>query len=162
MERNPYTAPQANVAAEPRHEPPEWRRAKWIFSWLWLLLTVLPAVNAALVPRPTPDGVVLAVNCLLALGFGGFIARDMWLLKVRHSPLWIDIATYAVVLVGFVSIVLVKEMGILVWNDLHFDIPVFLLMGTIASAAWITEAKKRVRVYVGARHFIFARDDAGV
>lgn len=155
MARNPYAAPKVAVETDARPTPNEWQRAKWLFGGLWVALTLLPALNALLQPRPSPDGLVLAVNCSLAAAVGGFVARDMWRLKERRSPLWVDIGIYVLVFGGLALLIAFKETGMLVWNDLHLDIPVSLLMGIIAAAAWITEAKKKVRVYVTARSMAY-------
>lgn len=155
MRLNPYASPKVNVSVERPEEPSQWQRAKWVFGGLWLALTVLPLLNALLVLPPAPDVGILLLNSLLALGLGAFLARDMWRLKVRRSPLVVDVLLYAVVLGGVVLLVVVKETRLFVWNSLHLDVPIFLLIGTAAVAAWVTEAKKGVRIYVGARHFIF-------
>lgn len=155
MRLNPYASPKASLSVEQVEEPAQWQRAKWIFSGLWLTLTVLPLLNALLVPPPTPKVGTLLLNSLLALGLGAFLARDMWRLKVRRSPLIVDALLYAVVVGGVVLLIVVKETKLFVWNSLHLDIPIFFLMGTAAVGAWVTEVKKGVRIYVGARHFIF-------
>jgi hypothetical protein len=150
------------VSVEQLEEPSQWQRAKWLFGGLWLTLTVLPLFNALLVPPPAPDVWILVLNSVLALSLGAFLARDMWRLKVRRSPLIVDVLLYAVVLGGVVLLIVVKETKLFVWNSLHLDLPVFLLLGTCAVAAWVTEATKGVRIYVGARHLIFVGQKDGL
>ena len=140
----------------------EWQRAKWLFGGLWLALTILPALNALLQPRPTPNYLILAANTVLAISIAAFVGRDIWQLRVRRFPLWVDIALYASVIGGLASLIVVKEAGIWVWNDLYLDIPVFLLMGALAMVSFATESKKRVRVYVGARQLYFVDDTVGL
>jgi hypothetical protein len=159
---NPYASPRADVSARELVEPPQWQRAKWVFAGLWLLLTALPLLNALLVPPSPPSMAVLALNSALALGIGGFIARDMWLLKVRRSPLIVDVLLYATVLGGLAFLIVAKETKFYEWNSLHLDVPTFVLMGIAAVAAWVTEAKKAVRIYIGARHFIFIDANDGL
>lgn len=162
MQRNPYAAPTAKLGTEASEEPSNWQRAKLLFGGLWVLLTVLPLLNALLEPPTMPNVGVLLFNSFLALGFSAFLARDMWLMKVRRSPLIVDICLYVIIVGGLVFLIVLKESGLYVWNDLHLDVPVFLLMGSLALAAWMTEAKKAVRVYIGARHFIFVHEENGL
>ena len=162
MPLNPYASPKAAVDTREVPEPSQWQRAKWVFGGLWVLLTVLPLLNALLVPPPSPDMGVLALNSLLAFGFAAFLARDMWLLRVRRWPLIVDLLLYAIVFGGLVFLIIAKETKWYEWNSLHLDVPIFVLMGSVALAAWITESKKAVRIYVGARHFIFVDGKDGL
>jgi hypothetical protein len=155
MHPNPYASPRAGVSNKGFDEPSQWQRAKWVFGSLWLMLTALGLLNTFFVPPAAPSISVLVLNSLLALALAGYLARDMWLLKVRRSPLILDVLVYTIGLGGLVFLIVLKETKLYVWNELHLDVPAFLLIGTVAVAAWITEAKKAVRIYVGARHFIF-------
>jgi hypothetical protein len=151
-----------NATVKSERRPREWKRAKWLFGGLWIALTVLPTLNALLVPRPTPSYLVLGANTVLAISIAAFMARDIWQLRVRRFPLWVDIMLYVSVIGGLAALIVVKEAGIWVWNDLHLDIPVFLLMGVLALTSFATEWKKRVRVYVGARQLHFVDDSVGL
>jgi hypothetical protein len=152
---NPYAPPKAAVAAADGRVPSEWQRVKKVFTGMCAALAFLTAFNFLLKPPPAPDAVILALNCALALGLGVFIGRDIWLLKVRRSPLAVDILLYAVMIGGAAALVAVKELGIYDWNSLHLDLPMILVLGVPAALAWLTEARKRVRVYFGARQFVF-------
>jgi hypothetical protein len=163
VEQNPYASPRVNVVgAEGVGEPSGWLRAKWIFGGLWAVLTLLSILNGILTPPPEPNWAVLLLNSVIAIAVVGLIGREMWLLKVRHAPLIVDIAIYVAVIGGLIALMFVKETGVYVWNDLHLDVPIFLLMGGLAITAWFTESKKGVRVYVGARNLIFTRNDVGL
>jgi hypothetical protein len=59
---------------------------------------------------------------------------------------------------GLAILIYVRETGVLVWNMLHFEIPGVVLLGIIAVAAGVTEARKQVRVYFGARILVFIHD----
>ena len=160
-QRNPYAPPKAAVDTAAGAQPSQWQRAKWVFGGLWVMLTLLPVLIALLILPPPPSIGVLILNSVFALGLAAFLARDMWRLKVRRSPLLVDILLYTVALGGLVFLIVVKETKVYEWNSLHLDVPIFLLMGAVALAAWITETKKAVRIYVGSRHFIFVdgKDD---
>jgi hypothetical protein len=92
---------------------------------------------------------------------GGFIARDMWLLKVRRFPLMVDVVLYVLVLGGLGFLIVGKETKFFEWNSLHLDIPISFLMGAASLGAWMTEARKNVRIYVGARHLVFVKATDG-
>ena len=155
MQPNPYSPPKSDVSRKGFEEPSQWRRVKWVFGALWLMLTVLPMLNAFLIPPPSPNMGILLLNSFVALGVAALIARDMWLLKVRRSPLIVDILVYAIALGGFAFLIVLKETKLYVWNSIYLDVPIFMLMGTVAIAAWVTEAKKATRIYFGARNFMF-------
>ena len=158
---NPYASPRADVGGRPEGEPSEWQRAKWVFGALWLMLTMLPLLNALFVAPPAPDPWILVANSLLAMAIGIFVARDMWLLKVRRSPLAVDVLAYVLVLGGLAFLIVGKETKSFDWNSLHLDVPIFFLMGAATLGAWITEARKGVRIYVGARHLVFVNATHG-
>ena len=159
---NPYASPKADVGGRHEGEPSEWQRAKWVFGALWLALTVLTVLNALLVMPPAPDPWILAANSLVAIALGTFIARDMWLLKVRRSPLAVDALVYVLVLGGLAFLIVAKETKFFEWNSLHLDVPIFFLMGAATLGAWMTEARKDVRIYVGARHLVFINATDGL
>ncbi len=142
--------------------PSEWTRMKWLYTALWVLLTILPILNGLLTPPPPADPLILSANTLAATALGGFIAHDVWKLKVRCWPLAIDVLIYAVGILGFLALILLKEAGVWNWNDTHLDVPIFVFFAVSTSAVWITEARKRVKVYLGARQFIFISAQDGL
>ena len=138
-----------------KKRPSELSRMKWLYTGLWVLLTILPILNGMLKPSPPADPSILFINTLVAAALGGFIAHDVWKLKVRSWPLAIDILVYAVFILGFLALILLKESGVWNWNDTHLDVPVFVFLAVTTTAVWMTEARKGVKVYLGARQFIF-------
>jgi hypothetical protein len=163
-EQNPYAPPSARVAGADvggdAGHPSEWQRAKWVFGALCLLLAVLTVPKVMLHTAAEPDWAVLLINCVAATSVGAFVARDMWLLKSRLAPLIVDIAIYVIGLGGLFSLFFLRETGLFVWNPLHLEIPAVLTFGIIAAVAWLTESRKRVRIYVGARQLVFVKADA--
>lgn len=85
------------------------------------------------------------------------MAHDLWKLKVRHWPLVIDILIYAVFFLGLLTLMFLKETGTWNWNNTHLDVPLFVLFTVSTTAAWITEKRKEVKIYLGARGFLFIR-----
>ena len=162
MPPNPYAAPKADVRVEEPPQPSEWQRVKWLFGGLWLMLTLLPLLNMLFVVPPAPNPWTLFVNVLLAVAVGVFIARDIWLLRIRKSPLVVDVLLYTLVLGGIGGLIIAKETKVLDWNSLHLDIPIFFLLGVVTLTAWLTEKRKAVRVYVGARHLLFVGGKDGL
>jgi len=148
------------VKGQPR--PSEWHRAKWVFGTLWIALTVLLALNALLVRPPTPDYPILAVNIAIAIVIATFVARDIWQLRARRSPLWVDIVICVLVIGGLVALIVARETRIWAWNKLHLDIPVLVLLGVLALASFATESRKRVRVYIGTRQLHFVDENTGL
>jgi hypothetical protein len=134
---------------------------KWLYTALWVLFTIPPILNGLLKPPPPADPLILFVNILAAIALGGFIAHDVWKLNVRCWPLVIDVLIYAVAILGSLALILLKEAGVWNWNATHLDVPAFVFLAVSTIAVWITEARKSVKVYLGARQFIFisAQDD---
>lgn len=135
--------------------PSEWTRMKWVYTALWALLTILPILSALFKAPPPADPLILFTNTLAATSLGGFIAHDVWKLKVRYWPLAIDVLIYAIVILGVLALILFKETGVWNWNDTHLDVPVFALFAISTTAVWITEARKGVKIYLGARRLMF-------
>jgi hypothetical protein len=135
--------------------PSEWTRMKWLYTTLWVMLAILPVLNGLLKPPPPAEPLILFVNIIAAAAIGGFIAHDVWKLRVRSWPLAIDVLIYAVLLLAFFALILLKEIGVWHWNDTHLDIPLFVFFLVTTTTVWITERKKGVKVYLGARKLIF-------
>jgi hypothetical protein len=128
---------------------------KWLYTTLWVMLAILPVLNGLLKPPPPAEPLILFVNIIAAAAIGGFIAHDVWKLRVRSWPLAIDVLIYAVLLLAFFALILLKEIGVWHWNDTHLDIPLFVFFLVTTTTVWITERKKGVKVYLGARKLIF-------
>jgi peptidoglycan/LPS O-acetylase OafA/YrhL len=136
-------------------KPSEWTRMKWLYTALWVLLTIMQILSGALPPPPPADPLILFTNIIVAAALGGFIAHDLWKLKVRYWPLAIDILIYAVFILGFLALISLKEAGVWNWNDTHLDVPLFVFFAVSTVAAWITENRKDVKIYFRARRFLF-------
>jgi hypothetical protein len=135
--------------------PSEWTRMKWLYTTLWVMLAILPVLNGLLKPPPPAEPLILFVNIIAAAAIGGFIAHDVWKLRVRSWPLAIDVLIYAVLILAFFTLILLKEIGVWHWNDTHLDIPLFVFFLVTTTTVWITEQKKGVKIYLGARKLIF-------
>lgn len=143
-------------------KPSEWTRMKWLYTALWVLLTSLTILNGLLKPPPPADPLILFMNTLVATVLGVSIAHDVWKLKVRCSPLVIDVLIYVILILGFLALIILKETGIWNWNDIYLDVPLIVFFTVSTTAVWITEARKGVKVYVGARRLIFISAQDGL
>lgn len=76
------------------------------------------------------------------------MCREMWTLRARHTPRWIGL------LLGFASTALIlallvlHDLGMFMWNHLYFEIPFIIFFVLTGLCAWISEARKSVRIYV--------------
>lgn len=135
---------------------------KWLYTTLWVLLSSLTILNGLLKPPPPTDPLILFTNTLVAAALGGAIAHDVWKLKVRCSPLVIDVLIYVILILGFLALIVLKETGIWNWNDTYLDVPLIVFFAVSTTAVWITEARKGVKVYLSARRFIFISAQDGL
>ena len=159
MIRNPYASPKAPVDTGKGGELPEWRRAKLLWS-LAAAITAVPCV-AIEVLRPPVVVEPLAMLCawLGASVLGWLIASDIWRLRVQRRPLWEEIVA-VIVGVGVVSVMIwLHASGILVWNMIYVGFFGGWLAALIAIVAWVTEAKKGVRVYYDGRTLVFIHQE---
>ena len=142
--------------------PSEWCRVIRVFSLLPAIILSLSILNAMLVPTPAPEGPYLLAILSIASLLSWVVARDIWLLRVRQGPLWIDVLCYVVVLGGLAVLIYLRESRIYVWNTIYLDALFVCFAVPIAVAAWLTEKRKGVRIYIGARRIRFVHAHAGL
>jgi len=135
--------------------PSEWCRAKRVYSLLPAIILVLSILSAMLKPPLAPDGLVLLAILSIASLLAWFVARDIWFLRVRENPLWIDVLCYVVPLGGLAALIFLRESHIYVWNTIYLDVLIVWCSVPIAVVAWLTEKRKGVRIYIGARKLRF-------
>jgi len=149
---------QGSLPSTPK-QPSEWRRVIRVFSVLPTVILLISVLSASLMPQPAPNGPLLLVFLLIASFVAWLPARDIWALRVRQLPLWLDVAGYVFALGGLAVLIGLRESKIFVWNMIYLDAFFFWCTATIACVTWITERRKGVRVYIGARRlkFVYAR-----
>ena len=142
----------------------EFRRVKWFFLVLGILIAAIP-------PSPVyvfvyglsvvPDTATLLVSTLVASALAWYVGRDIWLLRVRNNSLWIDVLTFLVTLAILGVAVVQHERNIWPWNFFSPDVFFILFSSLVVCVAWFTENRRNVRVYFGARNYLFinARSD---
>lgn len=148
---------------ENQEKPPsEWCRAIRVYSLLPTVILFMSALNAMLKPPPAPDSLLFLAILSIASFLAWLVARDIWLLRVREHPLWIDVFSYVVVLGGLTVLIFLRESRIYVWNTIYLDALFVWCSVPIAVVAWLTEKRKGVRVYIGARKLRFIHANAGL
>ena len=150
---------QSDKDATPKIEP--WSRAKWLFAALTIFIAAPSSLTWIFKP-PTPNTSLVVLVCLVASIIGWLVGRDIWALRVRHSPLWLDILGYVVALGGLGVLIYLRESKIFVWDTIYLEVFFVSLCSEIAAVAWITEARKNVRIYVDARVLIFIHEPSSL
>jgi hypothetical protein len=143
-------------------KPPEWSRAIWIFSFLPAIIIFLSIFKAILKPPSTPNSLYLLALWSIATLLAWIVGRDIWALRVRVWPGWIEALLYTVSLGGLAVLIFLRESGIYVWNTIYLDVPFVWCSVLIAVVAWLTEKRKGVRVYLGARRLRFVHASSSV
>lgn len=111
--------------------------------------------NRMLKPLPAPDTLSLLGILSIASLLAWITARDIWFLRDRVSPLWVDIFVYVIALGTLAAIIFLRESGIYVWDTIYLDALFIWYSVSIAAVSWITEKRKGVRIYIGARKYRF-------
>src|SRR5688572_26639858 len=120
-------------------------RVSWGFGALGLLLLTLKVLDRySPKPEPAPDTLILAARSCLALLIAALMARDIWNLKVRTLPLWLDILVYVVSLSSLALFIYLKETTYTSLSMGYVDVPAMLIMFPVAAVAALTERKKGV------------------
>jgi hypothetical protein len=145
---------QSDKDATPKIGP--WSRAKWLFVALTLFIAAPSALTWTFFKPPTPNTTLVVLVCLAASIIGWIVGRDIWALRVRHNPLWLDVLGYVIALGGLGVLIYLRESTIFVWDTIYIDIFFVLLCSEIAAVAWITEARKGV--HVGVRVLVFIHE----
>jgi hypothetical protein len=84
-----------------------------------------------------------------------YVGRKIWLLDSRKGPLWIDVLLWALAAAGLVGVVLVRDVWGMRFNFIYVSLPVLVANATLAAVCFVTEARKHVRIFMGARNFMF-------
>jgi hypothetical protein len=151
---SPYAAPKA-VVRDPSAEPPAgWLRAKWTFFVTSIGLGIVH-VPDILPGRPVSRAMLLFNLCLLAFCATMYVGRKIWLLDSRKGPLWIDVLLWALAVAGLVGVVLVRDVWGMRFNFIYVSLPVLVANATLAAVCFVAEARKHVRIFMGARNFMF-------
>ena len=111
-------------------------------------------------PPPAPDSLSLLAILLLASLLAWFCARDIWFLRNRVSPLWIDVIGYVVTLGGLAALIYLRESRIYVWNSIYLEALIVWYSVSMAVVAGLTEKRKGMLVYLGARKLRFVHANA--
>jgi hypothetical protein len=139
--------------------PSEFRRVIWVFPAVVVCsLIVVPsalfssvwwqAQSATGVARVAVAGLL---GIILSLPFG----REIWRAIPQHPPIW-KIVVGVIITLGLLGAAIVlREAGIWRWTIAEGDAFVSALCLSIAAAAAITERRKKLRVYLTARHYEF-------
>lgn len=139
--------------------PNELFRVKWIYCGIGLFILVPELLMQYFIDKPySANWTNLCVSILIGSAVAWVIGRDIWALRVRHSPLWLDIAMYSLVLGSLGAAIFLRETGIYVWNTAYLDAFFVWLCAQIVIIASVTEKSKRVRVYLGARRLVFVNE----
>jgi hypothetical protein len=147
---------QATVSAKRQNEM---HRVKWIYCGIGLFILIPELLTQYFIGRSyTGNWIFLCFSIFAGSAVAWVIGRDIWALRVRHSPLWVDIAMYILVLGGLGGAIFLREAGIYVWNTVYLDAFVVWLCVQVVAIAWATEKTKRVRVYLGARRLVFVNE----
>ena len=143
--------------------PSEFRRVLWLYTGMAVvILSIGPSDLLSLTwwqsqhPRDL-WAVLLPVGAGLLLGL--LCSRDIWRLSVQKGPLWKDVITGLIVLIGLAGMIFLRESGLWVWSFAAGDAFVVSLTLTIVVVALVTERKKQVRVYLATRNWFFVHEN---
>ena len=142
-----------------RKAPSELRRVVWLFAGLGAaVLFITPSALLSLSwwhAQSPKDLLLLVFPISTGLALGLLCSWDIWHLTVRKNPLWKDLLIGAAALAGLGVMILLRESGLWVWSFASGDALITTLISTIAVVSFVTERRKKVRVYFGSRTLVF-------
>jgi hypothetical protein len=151
---SPYEPPKAVVSDAVGEPPAGWLRAKWAFFVTSIALAIVHLPDIVL-GRAVSRAMLLFNLCLLALCATLYVGRKIWRLDSHKGPLWIDILLWTLAVAGLVAIVVVREVWGIRFNFIYVSLPVLVANATLGAVCFVTEARKDVRIFMGARNFVF-------
>jgi hypothetical protein len=90
----------------------------------------------------------LMLHALVGGVLGGLLCRDIWNLTVRHNPLWRDVLVIAVLVALLLLPHQLRMLGVWPWSAAAHNVLILSLLITMAVITFVTEHRKRVRVYL--------------
>lgn len=112
--------------------------------------------NVLLKPQTELSYVALLSLLFFASVLSWSTSRDIWRLHARRWPRWGEYLSYGVAFGLLGALILLREFRVIVWSDHYLNATFIWCSVPIAIAAWCTERRKKVHVYVCARglHFV--------
>ena len=127
----------------------------------WSLAGVLMIVAFSyLFPRTEPvNYIYMGLFCAIALAAALHHCGEMWTLKANRSPRWLGYAAGfgSAAIVG--TLFVLHELKLFRWSLYYFELPFGLFCAVAAAGAWVTEWRKRVRVYAEVEGLAFVPID---
>ncbi len=151
---NPYEPPKAVVSDAWNQPPRGWLRAKWTFFVTAVALGIGHIPDIVL-RQPVSRVMLLFDLCILALCVTLYAGRKIWLLDSRKGPLWIDVLLWTLAAGGLTALVFVREALAVKFNLIYVSLPILVVNAGLGAICFVTEARKRVSIYMGPRSFVF-------
>ena len=103
----------------------------------------------------------LAASGIAGILIGGLAARSIWRLDSKKSPKWKDALIACTAATIFVILIYVRESHAWVWPLAAGDAFFVCLSAVLVFASLTTERRRKVKVYMTARNFVFIGAGSG-
>lgn len=91
---------------------------------------------------------ILLPFVLLGLVCSILVCREFWTLKTKKNKKW-QVVVYSLLAVTILMALLaLNDLGIFIWNQLYFEIPMTLYLATSGLFAWACEQRYKVKFYM--------------
>jgi hypothetical protein len=85
---------------------------------------------------------------ILGLVYSIMVCREFWTLKTKQNKKW-KVIVYPLLSVTILIVLLaLNDLGIFIWNQLYFEIPMTLYLATSGLFAWACEQRYKVKFYM--------------
>ena len=144
------------MATEGVHQTPT--RPRGAIRWTYLSFAGMVTFAALIVwiaEEEPLSYLYLGFFCAVAVALSLVACWEIWTLRAKLAPQWVSNLSVFCSGAGIVTLVVLQETKLFVWNHLYIAIPLILFWALTLIGAWVTEWRKSVRVYAVRGGFAF-------